>query len=253
MIPYIEWKTIALGPLTVHVWGIFVALGFLVGAAAAGWFAKKTGLKQGVIFDLATWMILAALIGGRLGHVLFYEFPYYAAHPAEIFAIWEGGLSMFGGLIACTLVGIWYLRKKRVDVWRYANATAFGLPFGMMIGRIGCFLIHDHPGTATDFALGVQYPDGVVRHDHGLYEIINGIAMALVFLWLAKRQRPIGTYVGVFSVWYGVFRFTTDFLRMVDTRYFGLTPGQYLGLLLAIVGGAVLWITKRQKTGEVLD
>ncbi|MBI1908121.1 prolipoprotein diacylglyceryl transferase [Candidatus Uhrbacteria bacterium] len=247
MIPYIEWKTITLGPLTLHVWGLFVALGFLVAALVAGRHAKRNGLRAEIIYDLAAWMVLAGMVGGRLGHVLFYEFPYYLAHPVEVFAIWEGGLSMFGGLIACAIVGIGYLRRKHVDVWRYADDAAFGLPFGMMVGRIGCFLIHDHPGTATDFALGVQYPDGVVRHDHGLYEVINGAFMAVVFVLLARRRPPVGTFIGVFSLWYGLFRFATDFWRLVDTRYLGLTPGQYLGIALAIFGGAVLWITHRQK------
>lgn len=247
MIPYFEWTTIHVGPLTLHVWGIFVALGFLLGAYAAGKYAAKLGLQTKIIYDLATWMVLAGLVGGRLGHVLFYEFPYYLAQPLKVLAVWEGGLSMFGGLIACALVSIWFLRRKQVDVWRYADAAAFGLPFGLMIGRIGCFLIHDHPGTATDFVLGVQYPDGTVRHDHGLYEVINGALMAGVFLLLARKQSPAGVYIGVFSVWYGVFRLLTDAWRIVDTRYFGLTPGQYLGFALALVGGIVLWITKRQK------
>lgn len=252
MIPFLEWKTIVIGPVTLQVWGLFVALGFLVGALVAQWYAKRNGENPDVIAGLAVWMIAAGMIGGRLGHVLFYEFAYYAAHPLEVFAVWHGGLSMFGGLIACVLVGVWYLRRHHVDVWKYCDMAIFGLPFGIAIGRIGCFLIHDHPGTATHFALGVQYPDGVTRHDLGLYEAINGAAMAAVFLALARRKPPVGVYVGAFSLWYGVFRVVTDALRTVDTRYLGLTPGQYLGVLLALFGAGVLvWITRRQKSREV--
>lgn len=249
MIPYFEWKTIALGPVTLQVWGLMVALGFATGALAAQWMAKRRGDDPSVILDLTAWMVLAGMIGGRLGHVFFYEFPFYAAYPKEIFAFWHGGFSMFGGLIACVAVGLWLLRKKGVNVWRYADTAAFGLPFGIMIGRIGCFLIHDHPGTATDFALGVQYPDGVVRHDHGLYEVINGALMALTFLLIAKlhRKHPPGLFLSIFALWYGAFRFVTDFWRAIDTRYFGLTPGQYFGLILAAGGGALLWITIRRK------
>lgn len=248
MIPYLEWKTIMVGPLTLHVWGLFVGLGFFLAALAAGWLAKRRGDDAKIIYDLAAWMVLAGMLGGRLGHVLFYELPYYLAHPFEIFAVWEGGLSLFGGLIASTIVGLWFLKKKRVNVWRYADTAVFGLPVGFAIGRIGCFLIHDHPGTATDFALGVQYPDGVVRHDYGLYEVINGAFLAAIFFVMATRKVKTGWFIAVFSMEYGLFRLVTDGWRVADTRYFGLTPGQYLGALLLLIGvGIAVWITRRKK------
>lgn len=259
MIPYFTLQAIHIGPITLHVWGMFVALGFLTGAFVAARYAKSRGDDPKIIYDLAVWMAVAGTIGGRLGHVLFYEFPFYAAHPLEIFAIWHGGMSMFGGLIACGVVGVWFLRHRNVDVWRYTDTAAFGLPFGIAIGRVGCFLIHDHPGTATDFFLGVQYPDGVVRHDHGLYEVLNGVAMSIVFLLIfhfykkSKGSFLISHYSLLFSIWYGIFRLIMDAYRIVDTRYFGLTPGQYLGALLAIFGViGLVWINRRQKVREVL-
>lgn len=248
MIPFIEWKTIIIGPLTLQVWGLFVALGFLVGAGVAQRFARTRGQHADVIAGLAVWMVVAAMVGGRLGHVLFYELDYYLAHPWEIFALWNGGASMFGGLLACVFVGVLYLRHRRVDVWQYADTTVFGLPFGLAVGRIGCFLIHDHPGTASDFFLAIKYPDGIGRHDLGLYEAINSALMAVVFLLMARKRPSVGVYIGVFSVWYGLFRLFADMLRTVDTRYFGLTPGQYLGGVLAVFGVSVLmWIKRRQK------
>ena len=248
MIPYFEWKTIELGPITLQVWGIMVALGFAFGAFMAGWMAKRRKLNPSVIYDLTGWLVVAGLVGGRLGHVLFYEPAYYLARPIEILAIWEGGLSMFGGLLASVAVGIFYLRKKQVDVWKYADVAAFGLPFGKMIGRLGCFFIHDHPGTATDFFLGVEYPDGTVRHDHGLYLSLNAALLAVLMLLMARKDRPIGTYIAVFSVWYGITRFGLDFFRLVDARYFGLTPAQYFSLALAAFGFSVfLWINKKPR------
>lgn len=250
MIPYIEWRTIELGPLTLQVWGLFVALGFFVGAVAAAWLAKRRGHDPKVVYDLVPWLVFAGMIGGRLGHVLFYDLPYYLEHPLEIFALWHGGLSVFGGLIACTLVGVWYMRRHQIDVWQYSDILIFGLPFGKAIGRIGCFLIHDHPGTATDFFLGVQYPDGVVRHDHGFYLSLNACLMAAVFLWLARKPRPFGTYIAIFCIWYGIVRFILDFYRAADVRYLGLTPAQYLcGVLLMIGIATAVWIRRKPKSG----
>lgn len=248
MIPHFSLTTFPLGPLTIQVWGLMVALGFLFGGFAATWFAKKRGDDPKIVWDMLAWIAAAGMIGGRIGHVLFYDPAYYWAHPIEIFEVWRGGLSWFGGLALASIVGIWFLRRRKVDVWRYMDIVAFGLPFGKWIGRIGCFLIHDHPGTATDFILGVQYPDGIVRHDLGLYLSINGFVLAMLMLWLSRRPRPVGTYVAVFSVWYGLARFGLDFLRFIDVRYFGLTPGQYFSMALFVFGiGTLMWIKSRSK------
>lgn len=250
MIPYFAWHTINLGPIHLQVWGLFVGLGFLLGAYAAAWLAKRRGQDPKLVYDLLPWLVLAGLIGGRLGHVLFYDPSYFLAHPLEAFAIWEGGLSMFGGLLAAVLVVFLFLRRHKVDLLEYADTLAFGLPFGIWIGRIGCFLIHDHPGTATHFLLGVRYPDGVGRHDLGLYESLAAMVTAGVFMWLARRPRPTGIYLAVFCGWYGALRFAFDFLRVNDVRYFGLTPAQYLGLVLVIFGlGLFVWIRKGLKNG----
>lgn len=236
MIPFIAWHTISLGPLTLQVWGLFVAIGFLLGTLMAAWLAKERGDDAQIIFDLVPWLVFAAIIGGRLGDVIFYRPGYYLANPLEILMVWHGGASFFGGLIACILVAFWYFKKKQVDVWRYADLLAFGLPVGYLFGRIGCFLIHDHPGTATHFFLGVKYPDGVVRHDLGLELALNALVMAIVFAWLSRKPRPVGLYLGIYALWYGAFRFLSDFLRVADAKYFGLTPAQYLCLLLIVFG-----------------
>lgn len=251
MIPYFELTKISLGPLTLHAWGMFLACGFFVGALTAGWMAKKRGLKPSIVYDLVPWLAIAGMLGGRIVHVLVYDPAYYAAHPLETFAIWQGGLSVYGGLFACIACGVWYLRRKHVDVFAYADVMVFGLPFGKILGRIGCFLIHDHPGTLTDFALGVKYPNGEVRHDLGLYLAINAVLLSLLFVWLARKPRKTGTYIIIFSLWYGIARFFLDFLRVVDVRYAGLTPGQYFSLLCVLFGfGLALWIKNRVKTEE---
>lgn len=247
MIPYFEWTTIHIGPFTLYVWGIFVALGFLLGGWMAAFFARKQGLKPKIIWDLLFWIMIAGVIGARLGYVFFYDATDVLSRPAEIFAIWNGGMSIFGGIVLAVLAAILYMRKMQLNVWKYTDAAIFGLPVGLWIGRIGCFLIHDHPGTATDFFLGVEYPDGTVRHDHGLYLSINGLVLAGLFLWLARKKRPIGTYISVFLVWYGVVRFFLDFYRVFEVKYLGLTPGQYIAAVFFAIG---VWVFVKVKGDE---
>lgn len=236
MIPWFQWTAIHLGPLTIQTWGLLVALGFLLGAIASANLAKRRGLEEKRLYDLAGWIVLSSLVFARLGHVIFYEPSYFIAHPAEIIAFWQGGMSMFGGFFGAILAAVIYLKKKKLNLHAYADAAIFGLPLGIFIGRIGCFLIHDHPGTATHFFLGVKHPDGVTRHDLGLYESLSGLVLFVIFLFLAKREVKEGTYLIAFCVWYGITRFLMDFLRIVDVRYVGLTPGQYGSLLLIAIG-----------------
>ena len=249
MIPYVELKTIQLGPLTIYVWGLMVAIGILVGTSLAAKLAKERGQKPELIWDMAGWCSVAGFLGARLLYVFAYNPALYIAEPVRILAFRDGGYSSIGALIGGAIAGVIFLRLKKLDVHAYADTMIFGFPVGYAIGRVGCFLIHDHPGTATDFFLGVKYPDGIVRHDLGLYEVFNGALLAVLFFILWKKKAKTGTYLMTFLLWYGLVRFFLDFLRatngqIVDARYAGLTPAQYAAILMFIGG---LWLYRNRK------
>jgi len=250
MIPYVELHTILLGPISIQVWGLMVALGLLVGAKTSEYMLKKRGLDHKIIWEIFIWIVIGSFVLARLFHILFYDLSFFIENPFEIISFWPGGLSISGGFIGALVGGFLFLRKKKLDFWKYADAIVFGLPLGLFIGRIGCFLIHDHPGKVTEFFLGVQYPNGLAHHDHGLYLSLNGLVLALVFLIMAWRKAREGAYLTVFLVWYGVVRFALDFLRatdgaIVDNRYFGLTPAQYVSIVM-VFAGFLLFMRFRQ-------
>ncbi len=256
MIPYLELHTFNIGPLTIQVWGTLVALGFVLGTLASGWYAKSRNLETKIFWDALAWVIIGALIMSRFFHVLFYDFQFFAENPLQIFAVWEGGFSIIGGFLGALIFGAWYLSHRKVKFWPYFDAGIFGLPFGLFIGRMGCALIHDHPGKETSFLLGVEYPDGIVRHDHGLYLSINGLILFLVFLLLKKFKVREGTYTAVFLVWYGVVRFVLDFYRategiIADARYFSLTPAQYAGIIMVSLGIYIFITPKKTAKPEL--
>jgi len=197
--------------------------------------AKHRGLDPAVVWDSAAWITGAAIIGARLFHVVFYDPARYIADPMSIVAIWQGGMSMFGGFLGAIVAGVLYLCHRKVDVRNYVDSIVYGLPLGIGIGRIGCFLIHDHPGTLTNFVLGVRFPDGSIHHDLGLYESIFSFVLAAVFYVLARRRTRPPAFVATFLVAYGIFRLAADFLRIADARYFSLTPAQYLSIAMILV------------------
>ncbi len=253
MIPWFQWNSINVSFLRLNVWGIFVSLGFLVGMAAVYFELKKKKLEASRVYDLAFWIILSSMIGGRLLYVA-EHLNIFSAAPLDIFKIWQGGMSVYGGFLGAILAVVIYLRKNKLDFWQYADAIIFGLPLGLFIGRLGCFFIHDHPGAKTNFFLGVNYPDGI-RHDLGLYDSFLGLAIFLFFLFLHRHKWFSGFYAAVFSMAYGAVRFFLDFLRTgevvlgmpPDPRYFGLTLAQYLSLILVVVGACFFYKLRLRK------
>lgn len=209
-----------------------------------------------MIWDVTPWVIVGAFIGARLFHVLLYEPAFFFSHPAQIIAFWNGGLSISGGLLGAVLAGVWFLKRRKVALLVSTDVLVFGLPLGVFIGRIGCFVTHLHPGIPTDFFLGVLYPDGVLRHDLGLYLSLNGLVLFLLFLVLRRRRLPVGSFIVGYLLWDGATRFALDFLRatqgdIVDARYLDLTPAQYLSILFFAAGLFGLWKLSHERGGRL--
>jgi phosphatidylglycerol:prolipoprotein diacylglycerol transferase len=252
MIPYIQSLTFKIGPLTLQTWGVFVAVGFLVATWIAARRAKAKGLNPSMIWDMAFWIFTASIIGSRLFHAVFYEPQYYLAHPLQIINPMRPGFAIMGGLLAGALVVWLFAAKKGLNFLEYADVLVWGLPWGCGIGRIGCFLIHDHPGTLSSFALAIKYPDGQSRHDLGLYLSIVGFLIGIIFLIInrfshsslvIRYSRP-GFWLGSFLIVDGIARFLLDFLRTVDRRIVGLTPTQWL---LILTTGLGFWLVFGRK------
>jgi phosphatidylglycerol:prolipoprotein diacylglycerol transferase len=239
MLPYIFLETISLGPISVQVWGLLVALGIFVGTEVSRREIMRQGIDKEIFWKAIIWILVGAFIGARLFFVVAYAPAHFLSHPWEVFAIWQGGWSMMGGYLGSFVAGMWFFHHSKLSFFSLADGFIFGLPLGIGIGRLGCFFIHDHPGAPTNFFLGVLYPDGIVRHDHGLYLSLIGFATFLLFWFLKKYPRRAGDMVMVFLVIEGVSRFLLDFWRAADVRYMGLTPAQYLAFLFL---GISVWM-----------
>lgn len=255
----LPFNILGLEALPLQPFGMLVAIGTLLGIRIVEEFARRNDVKPEVATDFATHTLGMGFAGALVLNAVFYNQHWFVETWEGIKGMFEGrfrftgpGLSSYGGFFGAAF-GIWLFRERRgIPVIRIVDAGAFAFPFGWFFGRMGCFVVHDHPGNVSDFFLAVadyQTQHGQApfpaRHDLGLYEVIWSFAVAVLFLFLAQKKRPGGTYLSLIILLYAPIRFCLDFLRAPttsggDPRYFGLTPGQYSSIVFLILGGILL-------------
>lgn len=244
MIPFFQANIILMGPLTIQVWGLFVSLGIVAGIILARILAKRFFLSSDVVLDLSTWALIGGIVGARLIHVFFYEPTYYLYHLKEIFFIWQGGASSLGGFLGAGLALLVFAYKRKFS-WKellpYFDIMSLSLWLGWGIGRVGCFMIHDHIGRLSNSWIAVNYPGGA-RFDLGLLESLLAIFVFVVFAFFFKKLVKLswGLVFTYSFVVFAVFRFGLDFLRATDVnisdvRWWFLTPMQW-GILAVLLG-----------------
>ena len=256
-IPYRTFPVIDVGPVPIRVFGVFVAIGILVGSWIFLRFARKRGLDPDALSSLAWRVVLYGIVGSRVLFVLTHLSD-YSGRPLAVFAMWEGGLQFSGAFLISIVVIVWWSRRHPdVPGLTLSDGIVLGLVPGLMIGRIGCYAVGEHLGHTTAFFLGVKYLGGATRegpiavgsviHNTALYEIVLLAPLAVLLFALARRHAAEGVMTATFLLWYGTQRFLTDFLRAYDKRVGGLTGAQYLCLGM-IVGGLVLAARIRRRT-----
>ena len=267
IIPRIE-----LGPLSVSPHGIGIALGYLLGAQLMVRRARRHGgPPENDIWNTLFYALIGAIVGARLGYVLghFSEVTDGGKDLLGIFKVYEGGISLIGGITGAVLAALPYMSRKKMGFWRTMDLAAPGLALGIVIGRIGDLVIGDHLGKPTSFPLawrclgemGGPGPIGAAEyraaleqgsppslgcfdlavHQTALYDFVSTLVLLGVLLWLGKSARRPGFMILVFTVWYGTMRVITDFLR-VDRRYLGLTGSQLMSI--AAVAACLLLLAR---------
>jgi phosphatidylglycerol:prolipoprotein diacylglycerol transferase len=234
--PYIDVSRWPFQPFSALI-AIAIAVGYLIALRRA----KLNGIGREHFTKLGLCVIVAAFFGGHLAKFAYMPDGWLriAAHPAILLNVF-GGLASFGSFFGGYLAALIFLLWNSVpypDWYLYADAACFAVPFAWWIGRVGCYLVHDHPGLRTSSFLGVRYPTGT-RYDLGLLEALFLIALAGLFLLLDRKPRPRGFFYVAFLFSYGSFRFLLDRLHVDPPRYGGFTVDQIAASAL-IAGGVI--------------
>jgi phosphatidylglycerol---prolipoprotein diacylglyceryl transferase len=250
LIPYFDQPALHLGPISIHAFGVLVAAGIWLAVKILARRAVREKLDAKLAERLAAWILAGGFIGAHLIDRFVY-FPHETLDdPWSIIRPWQG-LSSFGGFLGAIAAIVLFMRKDSLEgnKWRYLDAIAYTFPFGWILGRLGCFVAFDHPGSPTSFFLGERYRDGIVRHNLGLEEALYTMVLAGALFWFGRKRRPSGSIVGMLALLYAPFRFSLDFMRKIDVRYFGLTPGQYGSIAVALAGALILIHARQGRLG----
>ncbi|MBW3014213.1 prolipoprotein diacylglyceryl transferase [Candidatus Woesearchaeota archaeon] len=234
------------GPLEIRYYGLVYVLGFIIALFVLDYYRKKGELKmtKNQVWDLVFWMIIGVIAGARLFEVFVWNPVYYFNHPLDIFAVWKGGMSLHGGIVGILLVGYFYCKKNKLNLAQLADILVIPAALILGLGRIANFINGELWGTVTNVPWCVMFKgaDGC-RHPVQLYGAIGriGLFALLMFMMPLKQSKKWkdGILFWSFVLLMGIGRFAVDFFRE-DQRYFYLSTGQYLSLIMAIVALFIL-------------
>lgn len=241
---------IKIGPLTIHTYGVLVAVGFLVALLLAVRQAGKQGISSNTILDLGFYLLVSSIVGSRLLFVLT-NLNHYLKHPLDIFKIWEGGLVFLGGLILAVPVAIWYMRKNKLDTWAIADIFAPSIAIGHAIGRLGCFsagCCYGKEAEGLPWAVTFLNPEslaklGIPLHPTQLYESFGELLNFIILIILRRRQSFKGQLFWTYILLYSVLRFVVEIYRGDEIRGFiisGISVSQGISIIMAIVALIVI-------------
>ncbi len=254
----------------VYWYGIFIGLAVVIGIFLAMKEAKRTGQNPDMYLDFVLYALIFSVIGARLYYVIF-SWDFYSAHPEKIFALREGGLAIYGGIIGAVLTAVVYCKVKKADFWLLADTAAPCLVFGQMLGRWGNFFNREAFGGFTEGLFAMRYQLSQVRagdvsqevmehlmnfggvdyiqvHPTFLYESLWNLCVFLILIFLRPRKKFDGQIFGLYLLGYAMGRVWIEGLRTDQLQVGGFAVSQMLSGALIIVSVCFMaWKYNRDK------
>lgn len=255
--PNIDPVALKIGPLQIRWYGLTYLIGFGLGWLLALWRIKRYKLPwtSEEVGDLVFYLALGAILGGRLGYMIFYDFYTFIYNPLTVFKVWQGGMSFHGGLLGVMIAITLFAKIKHKKVLGVMDFVAPFAPIGLASGRIGNFINGELWGRPTDVPWAMIFPtaDAYPRHPSQLYEFtLEGVLLFILLWWYSAKPRPLGQVSAMFLIGYSVARIICETFREPDVQ-FGfiafdwLTMGQILSIPMFIAGLILFWWTKRDE------
>lgn len=258
LLSVIDPVAISIGPIKIYWYGIIIALAMLIGISLATKEAKKLGLEEDTMVDMALWAIPIGFIGARLYYVLF-KWDYYIQNPSEIIAIWNGGIAIYGGLIAGGLAVYWFARRKKMTLTLLLDILAPSVLLAQSIGRWGNFINQEAHGGAVsrqfletlylpEFIIEQMNINGTYYHPTFLYESLWSL-LGFILLIILRNQKDLlrrGEVALSYVIWYSFGRFFIEGMR-TDSLWIGdiMRVSQILSLVLFI--SAIILLVYRRR------
>ena len=236
------------------------SLAYIAGIIIGWMLCKKIFIRKSDINekfdDYVTYLVIGIIIGGRLGYIIFYNFNYYISNLFDIFKVWEGGMSFHGGLIGIIVASILFSKKNNQDSFLYMDLVSLVAPIGIFFGRLANFINSELYGTPTDIPWAVTFiqVDNLSRHPSQLYEaILEGVILFIILMYFKNKDylKKPGLISGLFLIFYSLFRFFIEFVRVPDEQLgyliFELSMGQIISLIFFVIGIILFYLKNENK------
>lgn len=252
MLPYPHINPVGfhIGPLPIHWYGLLEIISFVVGTL---WLIRRGRRHEwqwtkDEVLDLEYYLSIGAIVGGRVGYVLWYDLPYYLGHAIQILEVWDGGMSFHGGLIGVILGCFAYGRKHGRSTMAVLDFVAPATPIGLGLGRLANFINDQLFGRVSHLPWAIIFPAGgpQPRQPSQIYEfLLEGVLLLVILVLYGRKPRPTGAVGSLFVLCYGLFRFLVEYTRQPDIQLgfvLGrLDMGQVLSIPMILIGPALLY------------
>jgi phosphatidylglycerol:prolipoprotein diacylglycerol transferase len=250
----------SIGPLAIRWYGLMYLIGFVLFLVLGKLRAREPwrDMSPQDVDDLLFYGMIGTIVGGRLGHVLFYgPLSHYLEHPLDIFAVWKGGMASHGGIIGVIVAMALFARARRKSFLRVADFVVPLVPLGLGAGRIGNFINGELWGRAADPSLpwAIIFPqagDAMARHPSQIYQfLLEGVTLFLILWVYSRKPRPLGTVASLFLIFYGLLRIIGEVFREPEALYgympLGMSAGQWLSVPMIVIGIICFVLLRRHK------
>ncbi|MCL4367972.1 MAG: prolipoprotein diacylglyceryl transferase [Actinobacteria bacterium] len=240
-----------IGSVTIHSFGVMMALAFLTAGAITHWRLRTMGEDPEIVYSLLIGAIIGGIVGAKVHYLILHPDQFRVASFSGSGLVWYGGL--FGGFVGVYLVAHFMHAPKAA----LADAIAPGLALAYSVGRIGCFLNGDDYGHPTSLPWGIAFPKGsppttVPVHPTQLYEVLASGVIFILLVWvISPRMRRIGGLMWAYMILAGIERFLVEFVRTNRPVLLGLTQQQWISIGLVVAGAMGVWWTEFKVRDDV--